>query len=134
MKLFNIIAAVLFVIFAGLQYNDLDPYIWMPIYLYTAVLCALAAKGKFYRLWYLGGIAVYLIYAVYLFFDRDGVLSWATAHEAESITQTMVADQPWIEETREFFGLFLLIIALLLNYIYDQQKRNKAKRIEVKRS
>ncbi|WP_431198932.1 transmembrane 220 family protein [Mucilaginibacter sp. P25] len=47
MKIFNIIWVVLFVTFAGLQYNDPDPYLWMPIYLYCAWFCYLAAKKNF---------------------------------------------------------------------------------------
>jgi hypothetical protein len=29
----------------------------------------------------------------------------------------MKAEQPWIEETREFGGLVMLIVVLLLNYL-----------------
>lgn len=118
MKVFNLIFCVLFVLFAGLQYNDPDPYVWMPIYLYGAVCCLLAARGRFYRGAYLLGIGVYLAYAVYLFFTKDGVIDWATQHEAENIAQTMKAQKPWIEDTREFFGLAILIVVLAINYVY----------------
>lgn len=123
MKLFNIIWCILFIIFAGLQYNDPDPYVWMPIYLYGATCCALAAMGKYYRKAYLVGIAGYLCYAVYKFFDQNGVLDWAIRHHAENIAETMKASQPWIEETREFFGLFILIAVLMINYFYAGRKK-----------
>lgn len=128
MKIFNIFFCLVFILFAGLQYNDPDPYIWVPIYLYTAVLCFEAARKKFHRGAYLIGILVYLVYATYLFFDKYGVMDWATNHNAENIAQTMKATKPWIEETREFFGLFILIIVLLVDYTYASQRIEKKTR------
>jgi general stress protein CsbA len=128
MRIFNVFFCLVFILFAGLQYNDPDPYIWMPIYLYAAVLCALAAQKRYYLGAYLIGILVYLIYATFLFFDKYGVVDWATEHHAENIAQTMKAGKPWIEETREFFGLFILIIILLVNYTYASQRAMKKTR------
>lgn len=123
MKVFNIIFCFLFLVFAGLQYNDPDPYVWVPIYGYGAFCCFMAARGRFYRGAYLLGIFLYLAYAAYLFFDRNGVLNWATEHHSENIAGSMQAAQPWIEETREFFGLFILIVVLFVNYIYAGRKK-----------
>ena len=122
MKIFNIFFCLVFVIFAVLQYNDPDPYIWIPIYLYAAILCGLAIGNKFYPIAYWIGIIVYGSYALYEFFGRDGVLEWMQKHHAENIAHTMKAETPWIEETREFFGLVLLIAVLLINYFYARRK------------
>ena len=43
MKIFNITFCILFVISAALQYNDPDPWLWIPLYLYGALLCWLAS-------------------------------------------------------------------------------------------
>ncbi|MEJ7694786.1 transmembrane 220 family protein [Daejeonella sp.] len=124
MKAFNIIFCVLFIISAGLQYNDPDPYLWVPIYLYGAFFCFKAYQEKYYPKAYLAGVIVFLVYAVYLFFDKDGVLNWLNEHHAENIAHSMKASAPWIEETREFFGLLILIIVLLINYTsYRRKKR-----------
>ena len=123
MKIFNIIFVVIFVFFAALQYNDPDPYVWMPIYLYAAILCWFAFRGKYYPKAYLLGIAVYLAYGLYLFFDKNGVLSWAEEHHAENLVETMKAEKPWIEETREFGGLMILIIVLLINWINSRKRK-----------
>lgn len=123
MKIFNVFFCLVFIVFAGLQYNDPDPYVWMPIYLYAAVMCAQAARHKFYRGAYLVGIFVYLVYAVYLFFDKYGVMDWALHHHAENIAESMKAAKPWIEETREFFGLAILVVVLLIDYVYAGRKR-----------
>ena len=126
MKLFNLIFCILFILFAGLQYNDPDPYVWMPIYLYAAVLCWLAFRQKYFPNAYLLGIAVYSVYAVYKFFDENGVWDWITKHHATTITGSMKATEPWIEETREFFGLVILIVVLLIDYVYAKRKLKKA--------
>ena len=131
MKLFNIVFIIIFVTFAVLQYNDPDPYIWIPIYLYAALLCFLAFSGKYYPVLYTTGLVAYFIYATYLFFDKTGVLSWAEEHDAENLVQTMKATKPWIEETREFGGLLVAIIVLVVNVIY-MRKRKTASSLEVK--
>jgi Transmembrane family 220, helix len=119
MKIFNLIFAILFLISAGLQYNDPDPYLWIPLYLLAAFLCFRAYQGRFLKLSYRIAIIIYSVYALYLFFDQNGVLSWANDHGAESLVQTMKADKPWIEETREFGGLFIMIFAISVNLIYS---------------
>jgi hypothetical protein len=122
MKIFNIVFAILFVVCAALQYNDPDPILWMPIYLYAAVLCFLAFRGRFYPVAYIVGIVLYGLYALYLFFTDDGVIDWVSRHNAESLTQSMKASTPWIEDTREFFGLCILIFVMLMNWMYARRK------------
>jgi hypothetical protein len=118
MKALNIFFLIVFVLSAALQYNDPDPYIWVPIYLYGAWLCYQAIYRKYNPILYIIGLVVYSGYAVYLFFDKQGVLSWAGEHNAENIVQSMKATKPWIEETREFGGLLIVIIALLINMVW----------------
>lgn len=127
MKVFNIAFVVLFIIAAALQYNDPDAYIWIPIYLFGAFLCYKAIQQKHNPLLYISGILIYSAYAIYLFIDKTGVLSWATKHNAENIAETMKASKPWIEETREFFGLLLLIIVLLINMLWLRKKTMRLK-------
>jgi hypothetical protein len=122
MKAFNIFFIVIFIIFAALQYNDPDPYVWMPIYLYAALLCYFAIKGRYNPVLYMIGFVVYLAYAAYLFFDKTGVLNWVNNHHSESIVQTMKATKPWIEETREFGGLMIVTLVLLINRIWLRKR------------
>ena len=125
MKVFNLLFCLLFIFSAALQYNDPDPYIWMPIYLYGAVLCWLAFRNKFYPRAYLTGIIIYAVYAAGLFFWKNGVLDWINKHNAEDIAATMKAEKPWIEETREFFGLVILIVVLAIDYFYAKRKTHR---------
>jgi hypothetical protein len=125
MKIFNLIFCFIFIAFAALQYNDPDPYVWVPVYLYTAVLCWLASRKKFYPKAYWLGIIVYAAYAVYKIFDQNGLLDWINKHHAQNIAETMKAEKPWIEESREFFGLLILISVLIINLIYSKRKSRK---------
>ena len=123
MKIFNIIFVVLFILFAALQYNDPDPWLWIPIYLFGAFVCWLCARGNYNRPALIGGLVFFGAYAVYLFFEKDGVLSWLTTHKAENIAGSMKASKPWIEDTREFFGLAILIIVFAINLSKAKKSR-----------
>jgi len=125
MKIFNLLFCVLFLICAGLQYNDPDPYVWIPIYLYGAVLCWLAFRGRYYPKAYVAGIVIFLAYSMYYFFTDDGVLDWIQKHNAENIASTMKASTPWIEDTREFFGLIILVVVLAINYFYAKRRQKR---------
>lgn len=133
MKVFNIIFIVLFILFAAVQYNDPDPYVWMPIYLYAALLCYFALKGKYNPTLYYIGFAAYGMYALYLFFDKAGVLDWAGEHHGENIAETMKATKPWIEETREFFGLVIVIVVLIVNMIWLRKQKRVPDQIALKK-
>ena len=128
MKIFNVFFCIVFIIFATLQYNDPDPYVWIPIYMYGAILCGYAAANKFYPRAYWIGIGVYAVYATYKFFTENGVLDWIEQHNAQNIAETMKAQKPWIEETREFFGLVILIVVLLINYFSSKRKSHRSNR------
>lgn len=118
MKALNILLIALFIYCAAVQYNDPDPYVWIPVYLYGAVLCALAIRKKYNVTLYVLGLIVYAGLAVYHFVGETGMLAWLTTHKAESLTRSMEATKPWIEETREFFGLMILMAALAANMVW----------------
>ena len=125
MKVFNIVFIVLFVLFAALQYNDPDPYIWVPLYLFAAFLCYQALRKNRQPALFITGLCIYVTYALYLLFDKTGVLNWIQEHDAENIAQSMKATKPWIEETREFFGLLIMIAVLLINLLHLQKAYKK---------
>jgi glucan phosphoethanolaminetransferase (alkaline phosphatase superfamily) len=120
-KTFNAVFGVLFVICAALQWNDPDLYLWIPLYLLAALSCALAyAQVPALRL-NLAVIAIYLIYAAYLFVAQDGVWSWMFEHQFDSLTQSMLASAPWIENTREFGGLVIMAVVCAINLWVQRQ-------------
>jgi len=117
MKIFNYSFAIIFLIFAALQYNDPDPILWIPIYLYPTYLCLQAARNKkvlkeLYQIGFIG----FVPYAIYKMFDENGVIDWIKYHNAGNIASTMKAETPWVEESREFFGLAIILIVMAINY------------------
>ncbi len=125
MKVFNLVFTLVFVLFAALQYNDPDPFLWIPIYLFAAFLCWKAFKGVYLTSLMWVGLGLYGAYAAYLLLDKNGVLSWASEHGAESLVESMKATKPWIEETREFGGLLILMVVLALNIFYHRKSQGK---------
>ncbi|GAA4304493.1 transmembrane 220 family protein [Compostibacter hankyongensis] len=117
MIIINVIFCLAFLWFAWLNLNDTDSWLWVPIYLFAALCCGAAVFGYYFPIAYLVAIAFYLVYAVILFFAKDGVRDWITKYRAQNIAATMQATKPWIEKTREFFGLLIISGALLINYL-----------------
>ena len=105
--------------FAGFAYvnlNDKDSWLWVPIYMVASVCCGLAAFEKYYPIVYLVAIGFYLIYAIRLFFIKDGVKDWIVKYRSPSLVESMQATKPYIEQAREFFGLLIISAALAINY------------------
>ena len=113
----NIIFCLSFCVFAYLNLNDVDPWLWIPIYMSAAICCALAIFNMYYPSVYFLLMAFYFIYAGILFFAKDGVRDWITKYKKESLVQEMQATKPYIEKTREFFGLLIITGALVINYL-----------------
>lgn len=124
MKVLNIFLGAVFVLFAALQYNDVDPIIWVPIYGFAALVCFMAAAGRYNKWMILVGLVVYFVYMIRF---TPGLESWFFEHQHENIAQTMKATKPWIEQTREFFGLLILVIVFLFQYFSMRRKSKEHK-------
>jgi hypothetical protein len=122
-RVFNLVWTGVFVLFAVLQYNDPDPWRWIPIYGLAAYLCYRYATGGRPQQAALLVIFFCIGYGVYLFMGTDGVFSWATAHNRENLVQSMKATKPWIENTREFGGLLIIIVVLSINYLRHRRTK-----------
>jgi hypothetical protein len=121
-RIFNLTWSILFVVFAALQLNDPDPWIWIPLYLLAAGLCGFRFAGKSKPRLERSAILIYSIYALFLMFTGDGVLDWFEEHEAENLVQSMKATKPWIENTREFGGLLIMTLVLMINLFWNRKK------------
>lgn len=116
-------SSILFSAFAALQWNDPDPWLWIFIYGFAAFLCWSCHRGRLPMTAVRICIGGCILYGAFLFFDKDGVASWIYEHRAESIVQTMKAEKPWIEKTREFGGL--AIVVAVLSYLSSGFNRSK---------
>lgn len=112
----NIFFCLAFAAFAYVNLNDRDSWLWVSIYMVTSVCCGLAVFGKYFPVVYLVTIAFYLVYAIRLFFIKDGVKDWIIKYHNPSLAESMRATKPYIEQTREFFGLLIISAALAINY------------------
>lgn len=101
MKITNLILAAVFILFAGVQYNDPDPYGWMALYFFVATVCVFAAYGRHSRYVLWAGIAVCLVWMASLLPE---FLSWVKMG-LPNIAGEMKTEEPHIEFTREFLGL-----------------------------
>lgn len=98
----------LFFLFALVQWNDPDPLIWILFYdVMSLIYILLAIKNKFaFHLAIVMSIMCLVSMAVIL----PEIFQWMK-DGMPSIVQSMKAEIPTIEYTREFLGLFLSLLA-----------------------
>lgn len=122
MKILNYALAILFLIFASFQYNDVDPGIyhnpssldaalWFAFYLIIGVAFFVL---NFRRLpvWYFP----LAILACFVEMSISGPGLWQNLFGDESFNMTqggMSAEDPRVELTREFFGALIALAAVL---------------------
>ena len=118
MKYLHLFLAIIFFLFAAVQWNDPDSLIWIVMYLVIAVIAFLAFRGKlFYRTNAFLGIILFLGLLLYI----PDVISWV--HDGmPNIADSMKASSPYIELVREFFGLLISLIAAVFYIIIAKKK------------
>lgn len=115
MKVVNLILAVMFVVFAFVQINDPDPVIWILIYGAMAVSCVLAAFGYYYPKIMIGILIIYLIYSATFF---SSIQAWLKQDDKAMLFDNIAKmEHLYIEESREFLGLFICISVLIMHLI-----------------
>jgi hypothetical protein len=120
MKILHGFLAFMFVIFAALQLNDPDPYLWIPIYGAMVAICVLAFLGKYYQKVMMFLIVIYALFCVYYF---PGVHEWLQQEDKAQLFDNIAKmEHPFIEESREFLGL-LINIAVLVFYLVISRKK-----------
>ena len=121
MKVLNLVLAVLFILFAVVQYNDPDPWGWAALYLYVAAACGMAAFGKSNKFMLILGLGVSTLWMLTLVPD---FIHWVQMG-MPTIVAHMKAEAPHIELTREFLGLVVCMAALGWQW-YRLRKSQKA--------
>ena len=108
MKIINSLLAILFLIFAVVQYNDPDPWLWIALYTYISIISGMAVMGQYNKSMIGAGL---LVCVGGFFFLLPDFINWLNTG-AESIVESMKAEKPHIELTREFLGLLICILVL----------------------
>ncbi len=123
MKILNLFLAVMFLVFAFVQLNDPDPVVWILIYGVLAVICILAAFRVYSKMaiaFILVGLAAYSN----LFFD--GLLEWLSQPDKSILFDDLAKMQhPYVEESREFLGLMVCILTLIVQFVAAIRARSR---------
>jgi len=103
--------AVLFILFAAVQYNDPDPVLWMLIYGVVTLVAVL--KVYFSRVNF--GPMIITLMAIFLLYAATYIpsfLEFLNQPDKIDLVGKMKAEKPWIEGTRELGGLLIAVGAL----------------------
>lgn len=124
MKVLNLVLAILFLVFAFVQINDPDPLVWILIYGAMAVVSVLAAFRHYYFPVIIGLLVIYAAYS--LAFVR-GVLEWLRSEDKSMLFDDIAKMQfPYIEESREFLGLFICMAVLIMHLFSARALRRRS--------
>ncbi|XOV94477.1 MAG: transmembrane 220 family protein [Bacteroidota bacterium] len=112
-KILSAILSFLFGLFAYYQFNDPDPILWVTIYGSVFLVSFLRLIDVYYsRRVVLILMALLIIYStVYI----PSVLEYLTQPNKNELFGAMYKSKPYIEESREFFGLVIAVIGLILH-------------------
>jgi hypothetical protein len=103
-KTANALMCVLFIFSAIVQFNDPDPWVWIPVYLAAAAMCIWELLGR--TRWYvpIGLVVLTVIWAGTIaprVLGKVGFLEMFSAWEMKNIG---------IEEEREMYGLLIVAV------------------------
>jgi len=111
-KYFFLFLGILFVLFAIVQLNDPDPFIWFLIYMSTAAICFLAFRNIFFPLGTMLFALLAFIWAIILF--PPSISDW---WQLEEESKSLQMKMPGIEEARESMGLIICAISLFVIWL-----------------
>ena len=120
MKIVYIILTLIFGAFAFFQYNDPDWYIWMILYGFVALMSFLAIYDRFNNTVLIPAMIIFILYFIYLV---PNIFEWVQSGQSIG---AMSEERPYVEGTREAFGLLLCLGAMFLLYRKGlKQKRHR---------
>ena len=120
MRIVNFILAVMFLVFAFVQINDPDPVIWILIYGAMAVLSIMAIFNFYPKKFIIGLMVLYILYS---FVYVRGVWEWLQQEDKSLLFDDVAKMQyPYVEQAREFLGLLICIIVLIVFVVRLRRK------------
>jgi Transmembrane family 220, helix len=114
MKIINLLLAILFLLFAAVQYNDTDSWYWILPYGFVSGTSFAAAKGRYHKGLLLIGLVALLVWMAFLL---PGFIDWIKSG-MPSIVDEMKTTKPHIEIVREFSGLLVAVLTLGFHYYW----------------
>jgi hypothetical protein len=117
MRYVNMVLGALMVLFALVQYNDPDPYVWVPIYLVSG---AWAFAAAFRLRWFAARSAQVLLAATLVAYVGLTIFYWPQT------PGFWRKDVWWVdEEAREGMGMMIALAVLLLASLSALTARNR---------
>ena len=116
----NILMLLMFVFSVIVQYNDPDPWVWMPVYGAAAVACGLELAGKL-RWWLptLVGVGS-VIWAATIAPHVFGRVPFLEMFRAWEMKNTGV------EESREMYGLLIVAVWMIVLAVANWKSAKRA--------
>lgn len=116
-RIVNVLLALLFGLFSFFQINDPDAGSWVVLYGFVAIMSALAVFNRYYLVLLIPGIAIFGLYFLYL---TPSILDWFQSDDGLVGVQMSDA-KPYIERTREAFGLLMGLAVLVFHLVQSQR-------------
>ncbi len=117
MKYFHLLALLMMLAFAALQWNDPDAAIWITIYVCCAILALIAYKRICTPCITVWAILV-LLFSIYLFsLTSDGIYQIFEHGKISELFEPMQENKPYIENTREVLGLVIIWLYILITLL-----------------
>lgn len=119
-NLIHALFALLLLVFAYLQLNDPDPWVWISFYLMCAAVPLSLLFNLYDRriLWIAAGLCL-----LHLGTAAPGAFEYLAHHLGhESIIQDMSPERPYIEETREWIGAAIALALIIVSAMIGRKK------------
>ncbi|RAW00252.1 transmembrane 220 family protein [Pseudochryseolinea flava] len=121
MRIVNFLLAIMFLGFAFLQLNDPDPIIWILIYGVMSVFCVMAIFEFYPQKFLIATTAIYILYSLVFV---PGVIDWFNSGNRSALFDDVAKmEYYYIEEAREFLGLFICIVVLVFYCVRSRKVR-----------
>lgn len=109
------LGALVLATFAGLQFNDPDPAVWVAIYAAGSLCCAMSARSRLAWQWPAALASVAVVWALTL----TPAVARAPLGDVFGGRGMMA---PGIEDVREMMGLFMLASAMVAVALVERRK------------
>ena len=126
MRIISILLGSILILFALVQFNDPDPFLWILYYgLVGFIGLLLGIKKQYSQALIIAFGLIAIFWAITLF---HGFLEFIKSNEG--INSAMSEVKYFIEEAREFLGLMISLGVLIFYYSYTIQLKKKNNKVD----
>ena len=121
-KVIHALFALCLLTFAALQFNDPDPVVWIIFYTLCAAVPILALLNR-----PTGAVfwITLLLCVINLGLYAGGAYNYYLHRNQEPLMQSMNPEKPYIEEAREFLGVLIALVLIVISYLLARYRNKK---------